>query len=600
MRLRRTPHPRPASTTVGLLGPDAIEVGARTIRVDDTLCQTVAVTGYPREITPGWLEPLLTFPAPIDVTLHVEPVPPQTAADRLRKQRARLESSLGADTDHGRLQDPEVAAAAEDAADLAHRLARGEGRLFRVGIYVTVRGRTETDLEATVGRVRALLSSLLLTAHPATYRTLQGWLTTQPLALDALRLRRTFDTQALAATFPFSSGDLPTADGVLYGRTTGSQGLVFWDRFSQTNYNSVILADSGAGKSYLAKLELLRSLYRGVQVAVIDPEDEYRRLADAVGGTTLRLGAPGVALNPFDLQAGDGAEAVTRRALFIHTLVDVLLGQPLDPAGTAALDRAVIAVYARAGITSDPRTHRRPAPLLRDLAEVLGEDADPAAQTLAARLAPYVSGTHRRLFDGPTSHTGDTHLLVLSLKELPDELTPAATLLTLDAIWRRVTDPAHRTRRLVVVDEAWTLMQHGAGARFLYRLAKSARKHWAGLTTITQDAHDLLGSELGQAVVHNAATAILLHQSPHGIDQVGRAFKLSDGERAYLVAARQGEGLLSQGAQLRIAFRAEASPAEDELITTDPHDLNDQAPVVTPASRTPAARSRPRSRRGSR
>src|SRR5829696_3773747 len=350
----------------GLPGPDALEIGPRTLGSGGVLHQTLAVTGYPREVGPGWLQPLLDHPGPIDVAVHIEPVATVVAAERLRRQLARLESSQRLDATRGRLDDPQVEAAAHDAQLLARRLATGEGRLVRVGLYVTVRGHTQAELDAAVARVQGLLGSLLLAAHPTTFRALQGWITTLPLGLDQLGLQRTMDTAAVAACFPFASADLPPppTGGVLVGRNLRTQGLVCWDRWAQPNYNQVILARSGAGKSYLAKLEALRWLYQGVQVLVVDPENEYQRLTAAVGGAYLRLGAPGVHLNPLDL--GSEPDALTRRALFAHTLVAVLLGGPLDPAASAVVDRAVLAAYAAQGITSDPRTHPPPGPLLQD------------------------------------------------------------------------------------------------------------------------------------------------------------------------------------------------------------------------------------------
>lgn len=551
-------------------GPDAVEVGARSLRVGAGVCRTFAVTGYPREVGPGWLEPLLTQPGRAEVAVHVAPVAPALAADRLRRQLARLESSRRIDAAKGRLADPEVDVAASDARDLADRLARGEGRLFRVGLYVTVRASDDEAMEAECSRLRALLSSLLLDAHPATFRSLQGWVTTLPLGIDALGMTRTFDTAALAASFPFASSELSDPSGVLYGLNARSQGLVFWDRFAQPNHNGVILARSGAGKSYLAKLEALRSLYAGVDVAVVDPEDEYRRLAEATGGAYLHLGAPGARLNPFDL--GGEPDALARRGMFVHTLVALLLGEAPDPAARAALDRGIVAAYAARGITADARTHARPAPVLADLAAALEADADPAAIALAARLAPFTTGTHRGLFDGPTTTRPEGHLVVFSLRDLPEETKAVGTLVVLDALWRQVSDPARRRRRLVVVDEAWLLMRDPAGARFLFRLAKSARKHWCGLSVVTQDAADLLGSELGQAVVANAATQVLLRQAPQAIDALAEAFRLSEGECAFLLAAQRGEGILAAGGE-RVAFRAVASPAEHRLVTSDPAEL---------------------------
>jgi type IV secretory pathway VirB4 component len=557
-----------------LFGPDALEVGARWLRVDERWSRTLAVTGYPHEVGLGWLEPVLNAPGTLDVAVHVEPIPTPVAAQRLRRQLARLESTRRLDAGRGRLVDFQAEAAADDAAELARQLARGEGRLFRTGLYLTIRAGDQASLEEQTQAVRALLGSQLLDSHPATFRSLHGWTTTLPIGIDALRLRRTLDTQALAAAFPFASPELPTADGVLYGRNAASQGLVLWDRFARENYNAVILAKSGAGKSYHAKLEVLRSLYRGVEVAIIDPEREYQRLADAVGGAYLRLGAPGVQLNPFDLPKDGGTDALARRALFLHTLIAVMLTTPLTPQESATLDRAILAAYERRGISADPRTHARPAPLLRDLAAALEADGDATGRDLTARLAPFTTGSHRVLFDGPTTVPPEGHLVVFSLRDLPDELAALGTLLTLDAIWRRVTDPTRRRRRLVLVDEAWLLMHDPIGARYLLRLAKSARKHWTGLTVVTQDAADLLGSDLGQAVVANAATQILLGQSPQAIDALATAFHLSQGERAFLLAARPGEAILLSPPH-RVSFKSLASPEEHRLVTTDPAELAD-------------------------
>ena len=567
--------PRPSTRPPSAFGPDRVEVRPRALRVADGWCASLAVVGYPREVGVGWLEPLCALPGRLDVAVHVEPIPANQAADRLRRQLARMESGRRADAAKGRLVDPDVEVAAEDARALAAGLARGEQRLFRVGLYLTVHARSEKALEAECARVKALCASMLLDAQPATWRMLQAWSATLPVALDTLGQRRAFDTDALAASFPFASAELSTFGGVLYGAVTGGAGLVCWDRFAQDNHNSVILARSGAGKSYLAKLEALRSLYAGIEVAVVDPEDEYRRLAETVGGAYVHLGAPGVRVNPFDLQAGP--DALTRRALFVHTLVAVLLGGKLDPASTAALDRGIVAAYESVGITSDPRSHARPAPLLADLAAALDADGDPAARTLSARLAPFTTGTHRGLFDGPTTTRPEGHLVVFSLRDLPGELKAAGTLLTLDAVWRRVSDPADRRRRLVTVDEAWLLMSDPAGAEFLFRMAKSARKHWAGLTVVTQDAADLLGSPLGQAVVANAATQILLRQAPQTIDTLSDAFALSAGERAYLLGAGRGQGLLAAGTE-RVAFTVLSSEIEDRLARTGIEQALDATP----------------------
>ncbi|MET8004253.1 VirB4 family type IV secretion system protein [Nonomuraea glycinis] len=572
MRLRRN-H---ASAPSALAAPSALEVGRRALTLPNGVAASFAVVGYPREVGAGWLEPLLTYPGRLDVSLHIEPIPQAVAATRLRRQLARLESASRSDAQHGRLQDFAAEAAADDATDLADSLARGHGRLFKVGLYLTVHAHEEPELAAEVERVQALAASLLLDAQPTTFRALQGWVTSLPLAHDALQTRRSFDTTALAAAFPFASPDLTASVGdtaVLYGLSATSSGVVLWDRYAQDNHNSVVLARSGAGKSFFTKLEALRLLYQGVEVAIVDPEDEYAPLARAVGGTHLRLGAAGVRWNPLDLPASHGPQddVLARRALFLQTLAATMLGGPLTSQDRAALDAAIIATYAAAGITRDPATWGRPAPLLGDLVAAL--KGTKRAESLAAQFTPYVTGSYREMFDGPTTTTPTGHLIVFSLRDLPDEMKAVGTLLALDAIWRRVANPRDRRKRLVVVDEAWLLMREAEGARFLFRMAKAARKHWAGLAVITQDAADLLGTELGQAIVANAASQILLRQAPQAIGAVGDAFDLTDGERQFLLTAERGEALLVAGPASRVALTVVASPAEAELITSDPAEL---------------------------
>ncbi|GAA3745370.1 type IV secretory pathway VirB4 component [Spinactinospora alkalitolerans] len=555
-----------------------VDIAPRRIRLGDGAAASFVVVGYPAEVGYGWLEPLLTYPGRLDVSLHVEPVPPNVAADRLRRQMARLEASSRTGAEKGKLEDFEAEGAAEDARDMASSLARGEGKLFRVGLYVTVHATTEEELEEEVGHVQSLASSMLLDARPATYRQLHGWTSCLPLGVDLVEQRRSMDTAALSASYPFASPDLaveasPTA--VLYGLNSDSSGVVVWDRWALDTYNTVVLARSGAGKSYFCKLDLLRSMYAGVSAAVIDPEDEYSRLADAVGATVIRLGAPGVHLNPLDLALDRSArrDALSRRALFLHTLLAVMLGGALSPHQRAAFDRALIATYRQAGITADERTWNRPAPLLADLVATLQSEPDEHARDLAVQLAPYTTGSHRELFRAPTSRRPQGHLVSWSLRDLPEELKAIGTLMALDSIWRTVADSTPDHPRMVLVDEGWLLMAEPEGAKFLFRLAKAARKRWVGLTVATQDAADVLGSELGKAVVANSATQVLMRQAPQAIDQITAAFGLSDGERQHLLTASPGDALLCSGDR-RVAFQVVASDYEHQLVTTNPAELN--------------------------
>ncbi|WP_189082179.1 VirB4 family type IV secretion system protein [Mangrovihabitans endophyticus] len=570
------------AASVGLapvLGPASVVNLPRHVQPGDGYAATLIVTGYPAEVGVAWLDPLLAWPGRLDVAVYLDPLTPHAAAGRLRRQRARLESSRRVDTEKGRLPDPAAEAAADDAADLADRVARGQARLFRVGLYLCVHAPSLGELQEAVAHVRAVAASVLLDVQPATWRQLQGWTTSLPLATDTIGMRRVMDTDAVATMFPLASPDLPAPlpgepapeGGLLYGLNPDSNGVVWWDRWNQHNANAVVLARSGSGKSYFVKLEVLRSLAAGVHVSVIDPENEYHRLSDAVGGTTLALGAKGVRINPLDIAPGDRRDdALTRRALFLHTLVAVLLGEQPPPAERAALDTAIIAAYTAAGISNDPGTWRRQAPLLRDVCAGLdAQDSDPA-RTLAARLTPWVSGSFKDLFDGPTTHVPGGQLVVWSTRQLPDELRAPGMLIALDAIWRDIDAPTGGMppRRLVIVDEAWVLLQDGAGATFLYRLSKSARKRRAGVSVITQDVGDLLGSELGQAVIANAATQILLRQAAQSVDVVADTFGLTAGEARLLLSARRGEGLLISGTH-RVGFQAVASRTEHRLCSGD-------------------------------
>jgi type IV secretory pathway VirB4 component len=582
---RRTVFHAVPDATILAGSPDAVEVDGRFVRVGDGYSATLVVTGYPAEVGPGWAEPILSYPGLVDAVFHIEPIAPAVASERLRKQRGRFESSRRQDAAKGRLDDPELDAAAADAAELATRVARGEARLFRLGLYLTVHGSSPQDLADRVAEIRSLASSLLLNTAPVTWRQLQGWITGLPLAFDALGMKRVFDTDALAAAFPFTSPDLPdtagdTGLGVLFGLNLYSAGVVVWDRWAQSNYNAVILARSGEGKSYLAKLDLLRNLLLGVQAFVVDPEDEYLRLADAVGGTVIRPGAAGVRINPLDLPAGDD-DALGDRARFMQTLLAVLgsgdtaVSPPLPGDEARSLDVAVLAAYRAKGITTDPRTWRRPAPLLADVMAEL-EDTDDAGRRVAARLHPYVVGSMKGLFDGPTTTAPQGHLIVYAIKDLPEQMLPVGTLLTLDTIWRTIrrSSPSYSSAgpqvlRMVLVDEAWKLLSGGRGGVFLETLAKSARKYGAGLTVVTQDAADVLSTKTGRAVVSNAATQVLLRQAPQAIDAVAEAFGLTDGERAFLLSCQRGDALLSAGSA-RVAFHSHASDTEHDLIITGP------------------------------
>jgi type IV secretory pathway VirB4 component len=549
----------------GLLGPALLELHRDHVRTGARLRRTFAVAGYPREVGHGWLAALLRSGGDLDLALHIEPFPAELAARRLQRQRARFESTRRLERERGSLSDLGIAAAAEDAHQLADRLARGESRLFRAAIYLTVSAESDAGLAEASARLATLCASQLLSCVPATFRAYDGWLSSLPLGLDRLRLRRTFDSDSLAAAFPFALAEPPLAEnGSFYGLTPAGTPVVF-DRFAGDNYNSVVLARSGAGKSYLAKLEALRLAYGGVQVFIIDPEDEYRRLCEALGGAYLPLAGPrAVTLNPLDHGVLHSPDEAAGRATFLAELVELLAGG-LTGGEHAALDRAAGAAYRAAG--------RKRAPLLRDLAGEL-ESRGEEARALAERLSPFTTGSLSHLFSAATSVRPTGEIVCFSLRGLPERLKPAALLLCLETIWLSLEESSRR--RCVLVDEAWLVMREPAGARFLHRLAKSARKRWCGLTTITQDAGDLLATELGHAIVANAACQVLLRQAPQAIDRVAEAFRLSEGEARYLLTAPRGHGLFVAGDE-RFPLRILASQAEHAWATSDPAELAEAA-----------------------
>lgn len=556
--------------------PEAVRVRPRGLECGESVSATFLVADYPAEVTLAWLDSLIDTGLHAEVSLHVEPVDSVVAASRLKRRRARLESSRRLDANKDRLDDPYVEAAAADAAELAGRVATGDTRLFQLGVYVTVHADTEPDLDAAREHLRSCAAAAMLDLRPVTWRQLPGRATTLPLGVDALRALRTVDTDTIAAAFPLTSPDAPNPPtGVLYGLNIATGALVIWDRWSQDNHNSILVARSGAGKSYFTKTEILRQSYDGVAVTVIDPDGEYEPLANHVGGAVVHPGRPGIHINPLDLPADPSPDALTRRVLFAGTLASTLLGEVPSRDDAAALDDAVLAAYQAAGITHDPATWNRAAPTMRDVSQHLNnEQGDEAGRRLAARLGKYLDGGLSDLFTGPTTIAPDAALTVYSLRDVADELLPATTALILDRIWNTITETG--PRRLVVVDEAWRLLSTGPGATFLARLAKSARKRRAGLMTVTQDAEDVLSTELGRVVIQNSATQILMRQSPQAMRLVTESFGLTDAEHAFLTTARRGEALLRAG-DVHVAFTSIASEAEHDLCLTGLPDNGDRS-----------------------
>ena len=562
-------HRRTNAALEADLWPDTAVFEMRRVRIGDSWAAVLLVTGYPATLPWGWAAHLAVPGSRVSLALHLDGVPAQVAASQLQRRRSRFESQRRYQAVRGRLGDPAVEAAAADAADLAAQVARGHSQLHRQAVYLTVHAETPAELDLVCARVRSRAAAAMLDVRPATARQLPGLIATVPFGTDPVGAHRTVDTPTAAASFPFASPDMdgPVPDSsVLYGVNLYSGSPVLWDRWaSMDNHNSVLIARSGAGKSYLTKTTILRELYQGVRVVVIDPESEYLALAAHVGGTVHRPGSPGARLNPLSMPTDGEADEFARRRLFIGTVVETLLGEKLSGTEAAVLQRAVAACYEGAGIGENRATWARPAPSMADVAAVLATDATGA--DLAARLDPWVGpGT---VFDTSDTHAAPTGavspLAVWDLASVPPELAPVVTLLVLDQIWRSLRPGG--TRTLVVVDEAWLMLRTGQGAAWLSRLAKSARKRNTGLAVVTQDAEDVTGSELGRTVIHNSATQIIMRQAAQAIDAVSQAFKLTAAETALIGSARLGEGLLLGGGH-HVAFRAIASPEEHRLALT--------------------------------
>jgi conjugal transfer ATP-binding protein TraC len=565
-----------------LLAPAAVEVSRDHVRLEYQYARALFVIGYPRTVSPGWLTPLLEFEHPIDVSLHVHPLETANVVKLLGHKLVQLQSSRMVDLRGGRLADPEREVAFEDAERLRDALQRGEQRVFSVSLYVLLRAGSQRVLDDLTRRVETTLDGMLAHSRVAILEQERAFRACLPSGRDGLLAYRNLDTGSLATMFPFTSSSLSMERGVLYGVATRSRSPIIVDPFDAglENANLAVFAMAGAGKSYFVKLMALRNLLAGVDFLVVDPEDEYRAVCEAANGQYIRLASSSAHhLNPFDLPppdglAGDKADALAEQVTAVVGLLGVMLAEPGDSLNAyerAILDRAAYQAYAARGITADPATQLRPPPLLRDLQAVLEATADGSAQGLAARLRRYVDGSLAcGLFAGPTNVALNRRLVVFNIQTLEEELRPLAMHLIASFVWNRVR--GERRPRLLVIDEAWSLLRYPAGGAFVSDMARRARKYYLGLVTITQDVVDFLRSDNGRVVLVNAAMKLLLKQDQTTVEAVAEAFQLTADERQHLLGAGKGEGLLfARGARLQLQI--EASPAEHRLATTAPREL---------------------------
>lgn len=570
------------------IAPSSIEYSAGYFTIGTRYARTFYVYGYPRQLFTGWLSSMVNLDEVIDMSMYIYPVDSQIVLENLRKKVTQLEAGIQIDGEKGRVRDPQKQAAIIDAEEMRDRLQVGEERFFRFGLYFTVYGSSLEELEFISHKVESLLGQQLVYSKAATSQQEQGLSSTVPQFMDQLQIRRNISTGALSTTFPFTSADLSMDNGILYGINMHNSGLVIFDRFSLENGNSVVFAKSGAGKSFTVKLEALRSLMFGTEIFIVDPENEYERMCDAVGGAYVRLSLnSSTRINPFDLpqvvEVDEADNALRSNLITLHGLLRLMMGgaqaqmmggattlvPALSPVEEADLDAALIETYAKAGITNDPLTHGATPPTINDLYDTLLHMGGTGPQ-LAQRLRKYTTGTFAGIFSQQSNININNPMVVFNIRDLEDELRPVAMYIVLNYIWNKTK--SDQKRRILIVDEAWQLMKYEDSANFLFSLAKRARKYNLGITTITQDVEDFMGSRMGRAIVANASMQFLLKQSSSAVDVLSDVFKLTSEERKRLSQFPVGQGLFFAG-QNHVHIQVVASPTETNLITTNPQQV---------------------------
>lgn len=558
---------------VDIIAPQSLELDFNYVKIGETYLRTIYVGGYPRFVTPGWLEPVINFNHSMDISFYIYPVDGKSVLDDLKRKITEMEAEMSTDIQRGKIVNPATQAKLEDALAIQQTLVKGSERFFQFAFYITIPASSLEELEHVTRQVISTLGSLLIVGKKATLDMKNGFLSGGPFGFDRLSVIRNMDTTSLATTFPFTSAELSSDTGILYGLNPQNESFIIFDRFSLENYNMTIFATSGAGKSFFVKLECVRSLMLGTEIIIIDPEAEYKPLTEAVGGEYISFSFNSESkINPFDLSQiyEEGENQLGLKILSLHSLFRVIMGE-LVPTQDALLDRALVLTYRAKGITQDPVTQSKEPPLIEDLYKTLIGMEVPEALDLAARLEKYVRGSFVGIFDKQTNINITNPFTVFSVQDLQDVLRPIAMFIILDYIWTRVKKD--KKKRLLIVDEAWLMMRYPDTAQFLWSVVKRARKYYLGLTTITQDVEDFLAQDIGKAIVTNSALRVLLKQSPAAIDKVGDLFYLSQGERQLLLAANVGEGIFFAGPH-HAPIRVVASAEEYKLVTTKPADVD--------------------------
>ncbi|KKU79543.1 MAG: Type IV secretory pathway VirB4 component-like protein [Candidatus Peregrinibacteria bacterium GW2011_GWA2_47_7] len=558
-----------------LIAPSSMDINYDGLKLSGMYAKSMFVFTYPRYLDTNWMSPLVNFDATMYISQFVYPIDSAAIMRTLRRKVAQMQSAMRMDLEKGNVRDPAIETALQDAEQLRTELQRGQEKFFQFAMYITLYAKTEKGLKKVVKQIESLLGGKLILTRGTELQAEQAFNTTLPMCLDELEVIRNMNTSPLSSTFPFTTSSLTSNDGILYGLNRHNDSLIIFDRFSLENANSVVFAKSGAGKSYAVKLEVLRSMMVGTDVIIIDPENEYENLTRTVGGTYLRVSLTSDRrINPFDLpkplqgeevQPGD---LLRSNIISLQGLLKVMMGQ-MSPLEDSLLDKALNDVYAIKGITMDilDPSDKTP-PTMEDLESVL--NSMEGAQSLAQRLQKFTTGTYGGIFNKPTNVNLENGLMVFCIRDLEDALRPIAMYIILNYIWTHVR--AELKKRILVIDEAWSLMQHEDSAKFLYGLVKRARKYYLGVTTITQDVEDFVNSELGKPIITNSSLQLLLKQAPSAIDPLTKIFNLTEGEKYMLLNSGVGQGLFFAGLK-HVAIQIIASYGEDKLVTTNPEEI---------------------------
>lgn len=563
------------ATVRDLISPPAVKLSPNMMQIGDIFARTYFVIAYPRYLSTNWFSPIINIDFSMDVALFVHPIETADILKQLRKSSTQVQSQMSIEAEGGKVRDPILETAYQDIEALRDKLQQGTEKFFRFGLYLTVYGKDEKDLSEKSSAIESLLEAQLVYVKPAVLRMDQGFASTRPIGTDTLDVANNLNTEPLSTTFPFVSSDLSSGDGILYGINRHNNSLILFDRFKLENANMVVFAKSGAGKSYTVKLEVLRSMMFGASVIILDPENEYKHLCETVGGSFMKiaLNSP-VHLNPFDLPRKNDDEdpegALRSNIANLIGLLHLMLGA-VTPEEDSILDRAIRETYAIRDITEKTDVSQLTAqsyPTMSDLYAVL-QNMD-GAESLATRLERYTEGIFGGFLNKQSNVTLGSQLVVFNIRDLEEELRPIAMYIILQYMWNEIR--TEMKKRVIVVDEAWVMMQHEDAAAFLFGVAKRCRKYYTGLTTITQDISDFMTSRYGKPIVTNSSLQLLLRQSPASIETVAETFYLTDHEKFLLLESNVGEGIFFAGTK-HAAIKVIASYSEDQIITSDPRQL---------------------------